>query len=201
VSQPPVPGVPSSFGPPSYGGYGGDLQSYGRTGPAASAPPPSAPPMSHSDQVAPGQPFSPGAVWPAPQHQPFQAYATVRPTAVPQLPVRRPVFVGMAATMAVTASLQWICALAFLWLVATAGARQLGTSGVDGAIFHLLNRFDDRLLDGLAWPLFGFPLASGVAGLGVSVRCRSAANSPVRVSTGAPLMPLPPKSTPKGWGC
>src|SRR5689334_12866574 len=33
---------------------------------------------------------------------------------------------------------------------------------------------------------------------GVSTRVRSAANSPVARSTGAPLMPLPPKSMPKG---
>src|SRR3954451_25480973 len=40
--------------------------------------------------------------------------------------------------------------------------------------------------------------ASGVEGLGVSIRTRSAANSPFSRSTGAPLIPLPPKSIPIG---
>ena len=40
--------------------------------------------------------------------------------------------------------------------------------------------------------------ASGVEGEGVLIRSRSAANSPFSRSTGAPLMPVPPKSMPKG---
>ena len=40
--------------------------------------------------------------------------------------------------------------------------------------------------------------ASGVEGLGVLIRTRSAAKSPASRSTGAPLMPEPPKSMPKG---
>ena len=40
--------------------------------------------------------------------------------------------------------------------------------------------------------------ATGLPPSGVSTRVRSAANSPVSTSTGAPLMPLPPKSMPKG---
>ena len=40
--------------------------------------------------------------------------------------------------------------------------------------------------------------ASGVDGLGVLIRTRSAAKSPAARSTGAPLMPEPPKSMPKG---
>ena len=40
--------------------------------------------------------------------------------------------------------------------------------------------------------------AFGVDGLGVSMRTRSAANSPFSRSTGAPLIPLPPKSIPNG---
>ncbi len=42
------------------------------------------------------------------------------------------------------------------------------------------------------------PTASGVDCSGVSMRSRSAANSPVSTSTGAALMPLPPKSMPIG---
>src|SRR4051794_11407235 len=40
------------------------------------------------------------------------------------------------------------------------------------------------------------PTASGVAGDGVRMRTRSAVSSPLAVSTGAPLMPVPPTSTP-----
>ncbi len=72
--------------------------------------------------------------------------------------------IGLAATLAITASLQWVCALSFCWLMAVAAARQLGTSGVDGAIYHILNRFNDRLLDGLVWPLYLFPAVSFVLG-------------------------------------
>ncbi len=78
----------------------------------------------------------------------------------PLVPPPRPAVVGLAATLAITASLQWICALSFFWLVATAGAAQLGTTGIDGGIYHILNRFNYRMLDGLAWPLYLFPLAA-----------------------------------------
>ena len=40
--------------------------------------------------------------------------------------------------------------------------------------------------------------ACGVAGFGVSIRTRSCAKSPIFRSTGAPLMPVPPKSIPMG---
>lgn len=70
----------------------------------------------------------------------------------------------MATTLAVTGSLQFLAALTLLWLIAVAGNDELGTSGADGVMFHLLNRFDDRMVDGLAWPLYGFPLAALVLG-------------------------------------
>ena len=38
--------------------------------------------------------------------------------------------------------------------------------------------------------------AFGVAGFGVRMRKRSPASSPLSTSTGAPLMPVPPMSTP-----
>ena len=41
--------------------------------------------------------------------------------------------------------------------------------------------------------------ACGLAGLGVAMRTRSWVKSPVLRSTGAPLIPVPPKSIPKGW--
>jgi hypothetical protein len=82
-------------------------------------------------------------------------------TAAPQ----RPVEIGLATTLSVTASLQWICGLSLLWLGAVAGADSLSRSGTDGAIFHLLHRFDIRMSDGLAVPLYLLPLASLLTGL------------------------------------
>ncbi|MBA3528507.1 MAG: hypothetical protein H0T91_04210 [Propionibacteriaceae bacterium] len=139
MSQPPAPGVPPSFQPPpNYGGYSGELQSFGQP-PVPTAPPP----------------------WASNPMPPAPSYA--HPTApAATLPGQRPAVVAMAATLAVTASLQWICGLSFLWLVATAGARELGTTGVDGGVYHLLNRFHYRMLDGLAWPLYLFPAVSFV---------------------------------------
>ena len=83
------------------------------------------------------------------------------PATAPQ----RPVGIGLAATLAVTASLQWICGLTLLWLAAAAGADTLSRSGTQGAVFHLLHRFDIRMSDGLAVPLYLLPLASLLTGL------------------------------------
>jgi len=63
----------------------------------------------------------------------------------------------MAATMTVTASLQWLCVLSLAWLVATAGAAGLSTTDVEGAFYHILRRFHLRMIEGLALPLYGFP--------------------------------------------
>ncbi|MDN5769476.1 MAG: hypothetical protein L0H24_01105 [Microlunatus sp.] len=76
------------------------------------------------------------------------------PAPLPQ----RPAVIAIAATMTVTASLQWICALSFGWLVATAGAAGLSTTDVEGSIFHMLRRFHLRMIEGLALPLYGFPV-------------------------------------------
>jgi hypothetical protein len=77
---------------------------------------------------------------------------------------QRPAAVTIAATLAVTGSLQWICALSVLWLAAAAGADTLSRSGTEGAVFHLLHRFDVRMTDGLALPLYLFPVAAFVSG-------------------------------------
>jgi hypothetical protein len=77
---------------------------------------------------------------------------------------QRPAVIAMAATMTVTASLQWICVLSFGWLVATAGAASLSTRDVEGALYHMLRRFHLRMLEGLALPLYGFPAVAFVLG-------------------------------------
>ncbi|MFT4164825.1 MAG: hypothetical protein QM650_06245 [Microlunatus sp.] len=107
----------------------------------------------------PGQPV-PGPYgpqqppWPAPPMMvagPYPLPAYVQPRR------QRPAVIAMAATMTVTASLQWICALSFFWLVATAGAAGLSTTDVEGGIYHLLHRFHLGMIEGLALPLYGFP--------------------------------------------
>ena len=79
-------------------------------------------------------------------------------------PYQRPAAITIAATLAVTGSLQWICALTVLWLAAAAGADTLSLSGTEGAVFHILHRFDVRMTDGLAVPLYLFPVAAFISG-------------------------------------
>jgi hypothetical protein len=78
---------------------------------------------------------------------------------------QRPAVIAMAATMTVTASLQWICLLSLAWLVATAGAASLANTDVEGAIYHMLRRFHLRMIEGLALPLYGFPAVAFLLGL------------------------------------
>ena len=185
MSQPANPGVPPQFQPPvSYGGYGGELQSYGQpvhsdTGYGASAaeaaPAPGYPPDRYAATPYPaGQQYPTNPQWMGPQ--PSAPYAggpygvsqapppraTTAPTTRTAQPPQRPGTIGLAATLASTASLQWIGLLSFCWLVASAGVAQLSTSGVDGGVYHVLSRFSYRMLDGLAWPLYLFPLVSFV---------------------------------------
>ena len=77
---------------------------------------------------------------------------------------QRPAVVGLATTLAVTASLQWVCGLALAWLASAGALDALGQRGSNGVVFHLLDEFGARLRDGLALPLFAFPLASTVTG-------------------------------------
>jgi len=79
----------------------------------------------------------------------------------------RPAVIAMAATMTVTASLQWLCALSLAWLVATAGAAGLSTTDVEGAVYHILRRFHLRMIEGLALPLYGFPTLAFFLGFAV----------------------------------
>ncbi len=144
-------------------------------------PPPTAPAPATSYQTAPPQ--QAGAPYPAGMSyqpaMPYQPRPPQHPGAPGQpayftgrgpRPVQRPAVIGMAATLAVTASLQWICCLSFAWLMAAVGAEGLGTDGLDGAIYHTLQRFHYGMIDGLAWPLYLFPTASFVTGFIVLVR-------------------------------
>ena len=140
---------------PPVGGYGGGLRGFdARRYPQpvpGYLPPLQAPPVQ--------QP-----AYPAGQFYP--PYGSAPQAQLPQ----RPAAITLAATLAVTAALQWVAGLTLLWLVAVAGGRQLGTTGADGVMFHILNRFDARMATGLAWPLYGFPLASLLLGFLLATR-------------------------------
>lgn len=78
--------------------------------------------------------------------------------------------IGLATTLAVTASLLWVSALTLAWLVAAGAGEALQQSGDTGLAFHVLDSFSDRMLDGLAVPLYLFPLASLVTGFLLLIR-------------------------------
>lgn len=124
-------------------------------GPALHQPPPGYTPPGYAP---PG--YAP------PGHPPPGLPAAVAPPTRPGPvgPPQRPAVIALACTLAVTGSLQWICALSLLWVTATIGVGTFAQIGDTGALFHILSRFNARLVDGLAVPLYLFPLASLVTG-------------------------------------
>ncbi len=132
--------------------------------PPSSPVPPSAPGYS---PPAGGYPQPPAGYPPAaPGHQPAYGVAPQPATYVVKLPPRqhRPAVVAMSASMTVTASALWVCALALGWLLAAALQTRLqADQDFDGQVLILLNRFTARLVDGLAIPLFAFPAVAFVA--------------------------------------
>jgi hypothetical protein len=111
--------------------------------------------------------FPPTGVHPT-QPSPTQPYpAVAQPVTYGLQPAPRPprpAVIGMSASMTVTASALWVCALATGWLLAAAGQRGLqADQDLDGQVLIVLNRFSARLLDGLAVPLFGLPVLAFVA--------------------------------------
>ena len=86
------------------------------------------------------------------------------PLPTPQTGVQRPSLVTLAVTLAVTASLLWVCGLSLFGVVALAGTDALSSAGDDGVVFHTLDQFVLRMGDGLWVPLYGLPLVSIVTG-------------------------------------
>jgi hypothetical protein len=84
----------------------------------------------------------------------------------------RPLAIGVAIVLAVTGAVQWLCGVTLLWMVAVAFAGDIDTYGLDGVIFHALNRFHFRMLDGLVWPVYLVPLAALVFALAMLRRQR-----------------------------
>lgn len=116
--------------------------------PSASGPPPFAvPPPSY-------------VPWPA-QELAYRGPAGLG--AVPGPGPQRPAGVATACTLAVSASVQWACGLSFAWLVAFAASAGQAAGTATG-IERFFARFHESMLEGLAWPLYLFPLASFTTG-------------------------------------
>ena len=138
--------MPPPYGAPTFPGP--QFQGPQLPGPGTPQPQPYAPPQPH-----------------APQPPPYAAPVTSAGPGTPVArPPQRPAVIALGASMAVVASLQWICGLSFFWVLATVGTGAFAQIGDNGAVFHVLARFSSRMLDGLAVPLYLFPLASFVTG-------------------------------------
>ncbi len=147
-----------------YGEYGGPLPHYG-----VSPTDPRAP-------ITPGSPYGQryGLPVPPPAYRPVSAphpSPAHPPVPYPPALLQRPAGVGTASTLAITASLLFVCGLGLLWLVAYSITSSFDAAQDDQAvIFHIAERFQLRLTQGLAIPLFGFPVLGTVAGFLVLVQ-------------------------------
>jgi hypothetical protein len=137
------------------------------------APPPSGAPQFQAPTPPRPYPPYPGV---APAAHPLAPSAGAAPQQAPVPltggPPQRPAVIALGGSLAVVASLQWICVLSLFWVAATVGTSAFAEIGDNGAVFHILNRFNYRMLDGLAVPLYLFPLASFVTGFLVLGRRR-----------------------------
>ena len=104
----------------------------------------------------------------APPPVPDRVLRQLPPPAVGPVPppggVQRPALVAVAVSLAVTASLLWVCGLSLFGVVALAGTDAMSSVGDEGVVFHTLDQFVLRMGDGLWVPLYGFPAASVVSG-------------------------------------
>ena len=151
-SAPPPYGAPGFQAPPP------------AIGPSPAAPPP---PIAPGFQAPPPGPGPSRAVPPPPEAVPppgWYAAGWAQPAHTGTPMPARPAVIALACTLAVVASLQWICVLSLLWVTAATTTSTFAELGDNGALFHILNRFNYRMLDGLAIPLYGFPLISLVTG-------------------------------------
>ena len=129
-----------------------------------------APPPSGAPQFQAPAPHQPPRPYPAVSDLPVQAQPLPLPTPGPPAPPtvagppQRPAVIALACSLAVVASLLWVCGLSLLWVTAVIGTGTFAQIGDNGAVFHILNRFNYRMLDGLAIPLYLFPLASFTTG-------------------------------------
>jgi hypothetical protein len=154
MSQYPGYRAPGPHGAPQFGPPGNQPTAPIPTGPIPTNPfPINQVPYGYRGDLYGGPPHPPAPNPPAPS-PPWPVTGTPYG---PPVRRQRPAVIAMAATMTVTASLQWLCALSLAWLVATAGAASLSTNDAEGAFYHILRRFHLRMIEGLALPLYGFP--------------------------------------------
>ncbi|SDS85639.1 hypothetical protein [Microlunatus soli] len=135
--------------------------------------PPYAPEQGSSDQPYAEQSYPVGGLYPSgqppmgqqqtgPSPYPDPA-AQQRPAPVEQRPVeQRPAMITLSLVLIVTGSLCWMALLGFVWIFVYVARDSFGYSGVEGAFYHMLERFHLRMLQGLAVVLFGAPGAAVV---------------------------------------
>lgn len=70
---------------------------------------------------------------------------------------QRPAMITLSLVLIVTGSLCWMALLGFVWIFVYVARDSFGYSGVEGAFYHLLERFHLRMMQGLAVVLFGAP--------------------------------------------
>lgn len=70
---------------------------------------------------------------------------------------QRPAMITLSLVLIVTGSLCWMALLGFVWIFVYVARDSFGYSGVEGAFYHMLERFHLRMLQGLAVVLFGAP--------------------------------------------
>lgn len=83
-------------------------------------------------------------------------YAVVPGGPAPASP-QRPAMITLSLVLIVTGSLLWMAALGFVWIFVYVARDSFGYTGVEGAIYHMLERFHLRMKEGLAAVLFGGP--------------------------------------------
>lgn len=142
----------SRLGAVSYQDYQPSGGSWGTTPQRPAVVPPAAP-----AQQAPPVP----APAPAPSMPVPGAYPAPRP-----LFVERPGSVGTSVAMTVSASLEWVVLVGFLWLLARTRDEVIPTNvQPDSAVYHLLERLD-LFLSYYGWlPVLGVPLVASILAL------------------------------------
>ncbi|QDP98445.1 hypothetical protein FOE78_23340 [Microlunatus elymi] len=75
---------------------------------------------------------------------------------------QRPAMITLSLVMIITGSLLWMAALGFTWIFAYVARGSFAYGGAEGAIYHMLESFHLRMINGLAAVLFGAPAVAVV---------------------------------------
>jgi hypothetical protein len=123
------------------------------------------------DFTAPGHPGPAGPAYPPPLYGPSGPRIGAVPTSTatgsggmpgpaepsPAAAVPRPPMVTLSMVLIIAGSLLWMTALGFIWIFVYVARDSFGYAGAEGAIYHMLERFHLRMIEGLAAVLFGAP--------------------------------------------